>query len=111
MSTGAGQLCMDREQFEVGYAVKQLLLGWITGKAVEIMSCSVSGMDKKQAVELPFACPFKTNPHGRSSPVDQLKSIQGERTVKHIAFMMDHMNAVEIACAVVAMISNNMDNA
>ena len=73
--------------------------------------CSESGMDKKQAVELPFACPFKTNQHGRGLPVDRLKSIQGERTVKHIAFMMDHMKAVEIACVVVAMISNDMDNA
>jgi rRNA processing protein Krr1/Pno1 len=42
---------------------------------------------------------------------DRLKSIQGEQTVKHIAFMMDRKKAVEIVCVVVAMICNDTDNA
>ena len=59
ISMEMGPLYMDRERFEVGYAVKQLLRPWwITGKAVEIVRSNDSRQAKKDGIVI--SCPFKT---------------------------------------------------
>jgi hypothetical protein len=54
MSTGAGQLRIDRERFKVKRCSETVANMMNHRKSFEIV-CSESGMDKKQAVELPLA--------------------------------------------------------
>ena len=80
MSLETGTLCIDRERFKVGYAVKQLLPWWIPWKVVEIAR-SDDSTDKQKRMESIFLVLSRPKQHGFSFHAHQRRSSHGRESI------------------------------